>query len=107
MSEEKPLIGPRVLLFGESGTGKTFSLGTLADWCQDNGKEMFVLFTENSLETLLGYWRDPRRGAQEPPPGLHWRQVQDRPVGLPQLVYAAGTVRKHPSQGLTHIAYPN
>src|SRR5260221_2002816 len=107
MSEEKPLIGPRVLLFGESGTGKTFSLGTLADWCQDNGKEMFVLFTENSLETLLGYWRDPGRGAKEPPECLHWRQVQTRAVGLPQLVSAADTVGKLSYESLTKMVDPN
>ena len=52
------LIGPKVLLMGEGGTGKTHSLGTLVDWCAANNLEVFALFTENGRETLLGYWKD-------------------------------------------------
>lgn len=86
-----PLYGPNVLLEGASGTGKTHALGTLADWCQAHGKEMFVLFTENGLETLLGYWRD--RG-QEPPACLHWHQQLTVPLSLASLTTAADNVGK-------------
>lgn len=83
---DKALSGPNILLNGEAGTGKTYSLGTLGDWCQANGKTMFYLDIENSLETLLGYWRD--RG-QEVPACLHWHQTSASPVGLAQLISGA------------------
>lgn len=89
LQDTTPLAGPNILLLGDGGTGKTFSLGTLADWCQANGKEMFVLFTENSLETLLGYWRDRKL---EVPSCLHWHQCQTRAVGLTQMIQAAKNV---------------
>ena len=53
-ADSTALSGPKIALLGDSGTGKTYCLGTLADWCQKHQKEMFVLFTENSTETLLG-----------------------------------------------------
>lgn len=54
------LAGPKMLLEGPSGTGKTFSLGTLVDWAakQSPVLPVHVVFTENGLETLLGYWAD-------------------------------------------------
>src|SRR5262245_29036402 len=73
------------MLNGESGTGKTFALGTLVDWCQSNGKECFYLDLENSLETLLGYWRDPGRGGKEVPSCLHWHRASLTPVTLAQI----------------------
>jgi hypothetical protein len=83
------LAGPNICLLGEGGTGKTYSLGTLADWCQLHQKEMFVLFVENSLETLLGYWKD--RGL-EVPACLHWHQTHTKAVSLTQMVKVANDV---------------
>jgi hypothetical protein len=54
-----------VLIEGPTGTGKTYSLGTIAD----SGVELFLLFTESGLETSLGYWRD--RGL-DIPSNVHW-----------------------------------
>jgi hypothetical protein len=82
----KGLAGPNVLLNGESGTGKTYSIGTLVDWCQAHKKEVFYLDIENSLETLLGYWRD--RG-KPVPECLRWCQLSTPPVSLKQMVAAA------------------
>lgn len=59
------LPGVNVMVEGPTGRGKTTSLGTMVD----AGIETFVLFTENGLETTLGYWKD--RG-KEVPPNLHW-----------------------------------
>lgn len=67
------LPGVNVLLQGPTGTGKTFSLGTLAD----AGVELFLLFSESGLETSLGYWTD--RGL-EVPRNVHWH-VLNRPPG--------------------------
>lgn len=102
--EAQPLAGPKVLLLGESGTGKTYSLGTLADWCQSHSKQMFVLFTENSTETLLGYWRD--RG-QPVPECLHWHQSLTRPLDLSRLTDAADKVGKLSYESITKMADPN
>ena len=41
------LSGPKILLMGPSGTGKTYALGTIVDWAAANQKQVFVLFTEN------------------------------------------------------------
>lgn len=94
------LAGPNILLFGEGGTGKTYSLGTLVDWCQANGKEVFVLFTENSTETLLGYWKDKKK---EIPSCLHWHQMGTKGVGLAQMLEGAKRVGEMSYELLTKI----
>lgn len=83
---EKGLAGPNVLVNGESGTGKTYSLGTLVDWCAKNNFQVFYFDIENSLETLIGYWRD---AGKEIPSCLHWHQLKTAPVGLTQMMTAA------------------
>lgn len=91
--EGKGLAGPNLLINGESGTGKTHSLGTLVDWCakQSPQVECFYLDIENSLETLLGYWRAPIDGSppKEIPACLHWHQAKVAPVTLTQMISAA------------------
>lgn len=89
--DEKTLIGPKVCIMGLGGTGKTHSLGTLADWATANGFEVAILFTENSSETFLGYFRD--RGLQ-PPPNIYWHQQGTRPLPLSSLITAADNVGK-------------
>lgn len=103
-AEDKPLVGPNILLFGEAGTGKTTVLATMAEWCQANGKEMFILFTENSLESLLGFWRDRKK---EVPSCLHWHQAVIRAVGLKQLISGAKDVGDLSYDMLTKKADPN
>lgn len=103
-AEDKPLVGPNILLFGEAGTGKTTVLATMAEWCQANGKEMFILFTENSLESLLGFWRDRKK---EVPSCLHWHQAVTRAVGLKQLISGAKDVGDLSYDMLTKKADPN
>lgn len=90
-SDTKPLVGPKVCLMGLGGTGKTYSLGTLADWATANGFELAVLFTENSTETFLGYFRDK---GKEPPPSIYWHQQGTRPISLKNLVTMADNVGK-------------
>jgi len=98
------LAGPNVCLLGEGGTGKTYSLGTLGDWCQLHQKEMFVLFVENSLETLLGYWKD--RGL-EVPACLRWHQTHTKAVSLTQMVKVANDVGTFSYELLTKMSDNN
>ena len=85
------LSGPKVCIMGLGGTGKTYSLGTLVDWAEKNNFEVAALFTENSLETLLGYFRDHGR---EPPPNLYWHQQTTKAVSLKALMATADNIGK-------------
>ena len=105
MTEDlKSLAGPKIVLLGESGTGKTYSLGTLGDWCAANKKEMFVLFTENSTETFLGYWRDK---GKEPPECVHWHQAMTKAIDLKRLIAGAEKVGQLTYESLTKTADMN
>jgi hypothetical protein len=86
-----PLIGPKVTLMGLGGTGKTYALGTLADWCEKNKFELAILFTEQGLESFLGYFRDKNR---EPPACVYWHQQTTRPISLKSLMLTAENVGK-------------
>lgn len=98
------LPGPKVLLEGPAGTGKTYALGTLVDWAAGNNKEVFVLFTETGLETLLGYWLD---AGKEVPGNLHWHVVNTRPLGIISLMKAADNVGKLSYESITKMSDPN
>lgn len=87
--EASLLRGPKVLLMGDSGTGKTYSIGTLVDWAARHGKEVFVLFTDQGLETLMGYWKDAGR---EVPENLHWMEVIPQPLKPTELLDMAEKV---------------
>lgn len=100
----RPLAGPNVLLMGPGGTGKTYAIGTIVDWAQAHGYEVFVLFTEQGLETLLGYWRDKGR---EVPACLHWHQTFTQPVSLKSLTKAAENVGKLTYEALTKSVDPD
>lgn len=82
------LAGPKIILEGPSGSGKTYALGTLVDWAarQTPQREVFVLFTENGLETLLGYWRDRKLAV---PTNLRWHVVKTPALPLSALIDGA------------------
>lgn len=61
MSQLSPLPGIKVLLLGDSGTGKTYSLRTLVD----AGLTPFCLFTENGFDVIGD--TDPKK--------VHWKYV--------------------------------
>lgn len=92
-SPSPQLSGPKVLLEGPSGTGKTYALGKLVDWAgaQTPPKRVFVLFAENGLETLLGYWRDRDLPI---PANLYWHSLVTKPLSLKSLLNAADMVGK-------------
>lgn len=101
---KKPLAGPKVLLMGPSGTGKTHALGTLVDWAEKNKREVFVLFTEKGEETLLGYWKDRSLPV---PSCLHIQSLSTKPLGLKDLMAAADTVGKLSYESITKMVDPN
>lgn len=113
---DRPLAGPNVLLMGPAGTGKTYSLGTLVDWAQAHNKSVYVLFTEQGLESLLGYWldelKDPATGkvlrpARPVPACLHWHQTITQPVGLDALIAGADLVSKLSYKAVTEWIDPD
>lgn len=107
MSEAKQaLSGPNILVMAPGGVGKTYSIGTLVEWAARNQKEVFVLFTENGLETLLGFWRD-RKPAVEVPTCLHWHQQLTKPIGLTSLIDAADKVGKFSYEAITKMVDAN
>jgi len=79
------LAGVNVLLEGPAGTGKTHALGTLAD----TGVEVFCLFTESGLETLLGYYTDTGKPV---PSNLHWHVLPRGGSAFSTLAESANTI---------------
>jgi AAA domain len=100
-STSAPMLGPKVLLEGPAGTGKTHALGTLVEWADKNGFRVFALFTENGLETLLGYFTD--RG-KPVPACLHYHSSMTRPNSLDSLIKAADNVGKLSYEAVTKLA---
>jgi hypothetical protein len=92
------------MLMGPSGTGKTYALGKLVEWAEKNKKQVCVLFTENGLETLLGYWKDH---GKEVPKNLAWHQALTRPLSLASLIKGADNVGKLSYEALTKFTDPN
>ena len=103
-ADTRALVGPKICLMGLGGTGKTYALGTLCDWAAANGFEMAVLFTENGLETLLGYFRDK---GKEPPACLYWHQQGTKPISLKALINAADLVGRLSYEALAKSTDPN
>lgn len=95
-----PLQGVNVLLEGPSGTGKTYALFTLVEWCKKNNIEVFALFVGNGLETLLGAWAD--RGLSIPD-NLRWMVVKVRPLPFASLKEVATKVGQLTYESITKI----
>lgn len=100
MTTESLLPGVNVLLEGPAGTGKTTALGTIAD----AGVELFVQFTENGLETLLGYWMDKGKPI---PPNVHWNVLQRSPGSMAVLAASAKMVNDYTLDALFKMNDPN
>lgn len=99
-NEESLLSGVNCLIEGATGTGKTFSLGTLAE----TGLDLFVLFTESGLETLLGYWTD--RG-KPIPDNVHWHVLDRPPANFATMAEAAFKINTWTQESLHKMQDPD
>jgi hypothetical protein len=98
--KKSELPGTNILIEGPTGRGKTTSIGTLVD----SGIETFVLFTENGLETLLGYWKDK---GKEVPPNLHWHTLSPFKESWKTMIEAATKVNEIPLDQWAKMTDPN
>lgn len=102
MTEEKKSVlpGVNVMLMGPAGTGKTYSLGTLAD----AGVELFYLGLEPGLESLLAYWTD--RG-KEIPANVHWHVMEAPKASFMELMDSANKINTMQLDTLAKLQDPN
>lgn len=86
-----------VLIEGPTGTGKTYSIGTLVD----SGVETFYLSLGPDLESLIGYYTDAGRPV---PPNLHWHQLMPTQLGgFGALADGAAMIGSMNFEGLTKM----
>lgn len=102
-SDEPSLLpGVNVLIEGPTGTGKTTSLGTIGE--VDPKLELFVLFTEAGLESLLGYWTD---NGKEVPPNVHWHVLPKAPGNFTTLADSAYKINTMTQESLHKMQDPD
>lgn len=90
------LQAPSVLLLGGTGTGKTWSLATLAP----HTKKLFVVVTEpNGLETLLNSYEEHKL----PLDNLHWATIMPTRQGFDTLARMAKNVATLDFLGLANL----
>ena len=100
LSEPSQLPGINVLLEGETGTGKTTALATLAA----TGVELFVLFTESGLESFIGAWTDR---AELIPPNVHWHVLERGSGSFEALAASATMINTYSMDSLFKVQDPN
>jgi len=97
----KALPGTKTLLMGDAGTGKTFAIKSAVDWCKANGnRQVFCLFTEQGLETLVGAYTDFN---QPIPDNLHWHVLDMKPIKLASLMKTAENAGKMSYEAMTKM----
>lgn len=97
---ETNLPGYNILLMGPSGTGKTFSIGTLVDL----GLQVHYFAFEAGSESLLGYWRD--RGLPVPP-NLHIFTVRSATASWTEMAEQVKLVNTLSYESLKKANDPN
>ena len=99
---ESALRGVNVLLMGPAGTGKTHSIGTIAELYPD--LEVFYLGLEPGLETLLGYYTDKK---QSVPKNLHWHFLKGAKASFSDLMEGAKRINTMSLETLAKASDPN
>lgn len=90
---ESTILGPKILLLGDSGTGKTYSLRTLVD----AGLEVFIVFTENGQEVL----------ADTDPDQVHWAYTPPAPPSFVEMAKMAKLVNTLSLKALSELTDSN
>lgn len=103
MATEPTLTGPKVLLQGPAGTGKTHILGSIVDWAAKRKLPVHALFVENGLESLLGYWRDQGKPV---PDNLRYHVIMTKSIPLDALTDAAKKVGTYSYKAITEMVDP-
>jgi hypothetical protein len=94
------LAGPNCLIMGPAGSGKTHSIGSLAD----SGVEVFYLGLESGLESLIGYFTD--RG-KPVPPNLHWHILKAPDTSFLDMAANATKINTLNLESLAKMSDPN
>lgn len=90
------LPGFNVLVQGPTGTGKTYSLGTLVE----SGLEVFYIGLERGRESLLGYWTDKGRPV---PDHLRWHEIASADSGFAAMLAGAQQISLLTTSALTKV----
>lgn len=100
------LEGPKVLLIGPAGTGKSRALATLIEWAarQKPVRRVMGLYTENSLETVLRYFAQQ---GKKLPDNFYYHVARDKATPFADLITAAKDVGNLNYESLTKLQDAN
>jgi hypothetical protein len=91
---------------GPTGTGKTYSIGTLVM----AGLEVFYMGLEPGLESLIGFFTDPEPyglGMDKPPANFHWTYIKANTQSFKQMKATASDIGKYDLSAITKMRDPN
>jgi hypothetical protein len=98
--------GFKSMIIGPTGTGKTRSIGTLVDL----GLEVFYIALEPGLETLVGYFTDPKpegQGLDTLPPNFHWHIIKANTQKFKEMKATAENIGKFDLSAIAKMRDPN
>lgn len=101
-TSQDTLPGFNVLVMGPAGTGKTHSVGTLAE--SDPNLQVFYLALESGMESLNGYFTDRKKPI---PDNLHWHVLPAPKASFSELLYSAKQVNTMSLDALAKMQDPN
>jgi hypothetical protein len=105
--EENP-VGVNVLIMGPTGTGKTWSLGTIADWRPEKKPDTFLdlhyFAFEAGKESLVGYWTDQGKPL---PSNVFFHTVKTASAGWTEMAESAKAVNTLSYELLKKSTDPN
>lgn len=101
-SKASALPGVNVLIEGPTGTGKTFSIGTLVDYSPDLDVHYFAF--ESGVESLRGFWTDQNKPV---PANLHCFTAKPASAGWLEMADQVKQVNMLTYEMLKKVADPN